>query len=234
MRFFDRTLSSVIASGVLRVVVFFASLTCAFVSMPRTVTSGEASDTSKIETPDSHHPFICWVKSRKANMRSTPSKSGLTVSSLWRGAKGFATKRREDWYYVEFKVTLENNIGLLDADSVRAGWMHESVLSREYIEEISLGARLQSVYEESLKKSASTRRQQAITDNRTWDSQTKESVLRGAVSIGMTAEMVRASWGPPEDVNRSVGSWGVYEQWVYGDHSRFLYFENGVLVSLQD
>jgi hypothetical protein len=48
----------------------------------------------------------------------------------------------------------------------------------------------------------------------------------------MTDEMVRLSWGSPRDINRSVGSWGVHEQWVY--YSSYLYFENGILTSWQD
>ena len=44
--------------------------------------------------------------------------------------------------------------------------------------------------------------------------------------------MVRASWGKPDDINRSVGPWGVHEQWVYG--YKYLYFEDGSLTSWQD
>ena len=44
--------------------------------------------------------------------------------------------------------------------------------------------------------------------------------------------MALESWGQPDDINRSVGSWGVHEQWVYGDE--YLYFENGKLTSWQD
>jgi hypothetical protein len=64
------------------------------------------------------------------------------------------------------------------------------------------------------------------------------------VVLGMTGDMVKASWGDPYDINRSVGSWGVHEQWVYGDtwwfgstlidSRRYLYFENGILTSWQD
>ena len=45
-------------------------------------------------------------------------------------------------------------------------------------------------------------------------------------------QMALESWGQPDDINRSVGSWGVHEQWVYGDE--YLYFENGKLTSWQD
>lgn len=58
----------------------------------------------------------------------------------------------------------------------------------------------------------------------------------GEIKLGMTDEMVRASWGDPDDINRSVGSWGVHEQWVYPRSSYdddYLYFENGILTSWQ-
>lgn len=63
----------------------------------------------------------------------------------------------------------------------------------------------------------------------------------GTVSRGMTMGQVVAEWGEPYRVNRSVGSCGVSEQWVYvsrrysGNHPRFyLYFKNAELASWQD
>lgn len=57
---------------------------------------------------------------------------------------------------------------------------------------------------------------------------------RGGVRIGMTAKQVRASnWGGPESINRSTGSYGTHEQWVYGG-GNYIYFENGVVSSIQN
>jgi len=50
--------------------------------------------------------------------------------------------------------------------------------------------------------------------------------------IGMTDEMARDSLGDPKDINRSSGSWGFHEQWVY--ENQYLYFENGILKSYQN
>lgn len=78
--------------------------------------------------------------------------------------------------------------------------------------------------------------QQTVTSLRvahpTWSQHDCELVAAGKVTLGMTADMVRASWGEPRDINRSVGSWGVHEQWVY--YSTYMYFENGILTSWQD
>ncbi|MGY3214717.1 hypothetical protein [Mucilaginibacter sp. HD30] len=59
---------------------------------------------------------------------------------------------------------------------------------------------------------------------------------KGTISLGMTAKMVREVYPKPDNINRTVGSWGVHEQWVYdkGDKSEYLYFENGKLTSWQD
>lgn len=63
------------------------------------------------------------------------------------------------------------------------------------------------------------------------------SILHGRFYIGWTKDMVIESIGKPNDINRSVGSWGVHEQWVYGtdiSHTKYLYFENGKLTSFQE
>lgn len=56
-------------------------------------------------------------------------------------------------------------------------------------------------------------------------------IFEGWFWIGMTEEMTRESLGKPEKINKSVGRWGVHEQWVYG--STYLYFENDILTSYQ-
>lgn len=60
-----------------------------------------------------------------------------------------------------------------------------------------------------------------------------QAMLPG-VKLGMTAKTVReeTNWGIPKAINRSVGKWGVHEQWVYD--GGYLYFENGKLTSYQN
>lgn len=53
-------------------------------------------------------------------------------------------------------------------------------------------------------------------------------------TIGMTAAEVRNSkWGEPIKVNRTTTATSVSEQWVYRDY-KYLYFENGILTTIQD
>lgn len=53
------------------------------------------------------------------------------------------------------------------------------------------------------------------------------------VRIGMTDEAVLTEgWGRPDKINRTTTATGVSEQWVYG--YKYLYFEDGVLVTIQN
>ena len=59
-----------------------------------------------------------------------------------------------------------------------------------------------------------------------------DRIYNESIWIGMTKEMIVESWGSPNDINKTVGSWGVHEQWIY--NSTYLYIENGILTSWQD
>lgn len=58
-------------------------------------------------------------------------------------------------------------------------------------------------------------------------------IADGKVAVGMTKEMCIAAWGKPQDINRTTGTFGVHEQWVYNLKS-YLYFENEVLTTIQN
>jgi hypothetical protein len=60
----------------------------------------------------------------------------------------------------------------------------------------------------------------------------ERKIKSGYIFMGMTRDEARRAWGSPRDINRTVFSGGVHEQWVYGDE--YLYFEDGVLTSWQD
>ena len=52
------------------------------------------------------------------------------------------------------------------------------------------------------------------------------------IGIEMTELALMCSWGATER-NRTIGSWGVHNQYVYREH-QFVYVENGVVTSWQD
>jgi len=54
------------------------------------------------------------------------------------------------------------------------------------------------------------------------------------VSIGMTKEEVLTEgWGRPNDINKTTNADGTNEQWVY-DGYKYLYFEDGILTTIQE
>jgi len=60
-----------------------------------------------------------------------------------------------------------------------------------------------------------------------------DKILAGKIWLGMTDEMAKESRGLPQKNKRTVGNWGIHEQWVYPNNV-YLYFENGILTSWQD
>ena len=61
----------------------------------------------------------------------------------------------------------------------------------------------------------------------------KSLIAERKVRIGMTADQCVQAWGlPQEGVNTTITRNVRHEQWCYGD-GRYLYFDNGVLVSIQ-
>lgn len=65
-----------------------------------------------------------------------------------------------------------------------------------------------------------------------WSQSIWTDIKNQEICRGMTKDMAILSWGEPNDINRSVGSWGVQEQWCY--ENSYLYFENGRLTSWQN
>lgn len=74
-----------------------------------------------------------------------------------------------------------------------------------------------SAKEEMIKKFG-TKDTQRILDKKIW--------------IGMTKEMLKLSWGTPDDINRTVTSYKVSEQWVYG--TQYVYIDDGIVTAWQD
>jgi hypothetical protein len=64
-----------------------------------------------------------------------------------------------------------------------------------------------------------------------WTMDEARTVASGRINVGMSAEMVRASWGAPEHINESTYRSGTHEQWVYGSRN-YVYLENGIVTSI--
>lgn len=68
------------------------------------------------------------------------------------------------------------------------------------------------------------------------DAQAKAKAKTEGVRIGMTQQQVLDSnWGKPDQINKTTSAYGMHEQWVYGTSKmNFLYFDNGILTSIQN
>lgn|GEM_PF-6514019 len=69
--------------------------------------------------------------------------------------------------------------------------------------------------------------------NGEWSTSDCKAIVDGKIHIGMTRDQVRAAWGRPTVINESLYSSGTHEQWVYRRTNDYVYFENGVMTSLQ-
>lgn len=58
-------------------------------------------------------------------------------------------------------------------------------------------------------------------------------VDQGRIKMGISECQLYASFGLPEDQNRTVGRWGVHIQHIYGGGT-YVYTENGRVTSWQD
>ena len=66
------------------------------------------------------------------------------------------------------------------------------------------------------------------------DAKDKAEARKKGVKVGMNREQVLASmWGKPQRVNTTTSAYGEREQWVYGLNA-YLYFENGILTTIQN
>lgn len=60
------------------------------------------------------------------------------------------------------------------------------------------------------------------------------SYKKSEPTIGMTkSEVENSTWGKPNKINKTTTQYRVHEQWVYSGN-RYLYFDDGILTSIQE
>lgn len=104
-------------------------------------------------------------------------------------------------------------------------------LGKVFIELRTLNSFFETSEEHKLRIDEETRLKKRLTDK--YGKTNADLILAGKVKIGWSKEMCLESWGKPESINKTTGSYGVNEQWVYGN-SNYLYFENGKLTDIQN
>ncbi|MCH2450559.1 MAG: DUF2845 domain-containing protein [Gracilimonas sp.] len=177
-----------------------------------------------------------WVKSNTANLRNGPSTENRILSQFERGKEVYVQTTEGSWLQVNYLEQERDRELIKDEDDLKnvykSGWLHESLLSDQYVEPISWLEK--QIIEE--KEKTSQRRSQFVNNNPQLNEEDKDRILNGYISIGMTKDMVRASWGEPDDINRTLRENYTREQWIYGSSTnrKYIYFENNTLTTIQD
>lgn len=123
----------------------------------------------------------------------------------------------------------QERIAKLEADKQKLEAEKQKKIAQEKALKQEKIAREQAIKEEVIRKEE---REEYIRAK--FGEEIADLILSHKVKLGMSKEMVKESWGTPSGgVNRTIGSWGIHEQWVYGS-KRYLYFENGTLTTIQD
>ncbi|QNG59425.1 hypothetical protein H4O14_16735 [Bacillus sp. PAMC26568] len=128
-------------------------------------------------------------------------------------------------------ISLKKDNPLKDYYFLAAALKGEFILSnleRVKIVPEELKERVNKLEERAIERSELDKKQKVndLADKRTDDP--------GNVSIGMTAEEVLTQgWGRPQEINKTTSASGVKEQWVYPNFN-YLYFEDGILVTIQN
>ncbi|MGC8728439.1 MAG: hypothetical protein ACP5SD_04140, partial [Elusimicrobiales bacterium] len=65
-----------------------------------------------------------------------------------------------------------------------------------------------------------------------FDKEIWQLIKKESIAIDMPCEAVKLSWGEPNDINRTVTSYSVHEQWVYGN--TYVYCDDGKVTAWQD
>ena len=135
------------------------------------------------------------------------------------------------------KITVlgyESGFYMIDSKGEK-GYAHYSTLPTD---ERLLAYKTQGMVQENEKKEKKEKEELELKKKREvaiikeFGTKNGKRILNGEIWLGMTSSMAIESIGVPKEKNRTIGSWGEHEQWVY--EYRYLYFENDILKSWQD
>jgi len=72
--------------------------------------------------------------------------------------------------------------------------------------------------------------------NETWGQDITNLIKNQKIKIGMSKYQVMVSWGKPDKINKTISKTYKKEQWIYKRFysNQYLYFEDGLLITIQD
>jgi|LSQX01.3.fsa_nt_gb hypothetical protein len=144
------------------------------------------------------------------------AKSNLLEAKLFKYKDGHVL-----YYYADAKL-----------DEKEENFFMANYTCKEYISDYYFGEMADEVL--AFKKDMAIKSKQQLEDEAIKKAEkTRENLANHKIWLGMSKEEAEISRGKPQNINRSVGSWGTHEQWCYSG-GVYLYFENGSLTSWQD
>jgi len=157
---------------------------------------------------DSSKGIITTLKYEGA-LRDKPLVSGNKIKILSAGDTIIVYNEYKKPY---FKVSFKNIIGYLSYGAIKLNDTLNEIIDPNY--------------------SFKNKRFERLTKK--YGSSVASKIMKKKYWIGMTKDMARSSLGSPNEINKTTGSWGIHEQWIYEKKDLYLYFENGKLSSFQD
>lgn len=103
--------------------------------------------------------------------------------------------------------------------------------AQSFRDSVAAAAATKAAAEEKAALNAARARAAAIRA-KGWSRKITDDVIGERVAVGMTAEMVRLSWGDPQKVNTTLTASGRSEQWVY--RGSYVYLRNGIVTAIQE
>jgi hypothetical protein len=194
--------------------------------------------------------FITTTRFMGGSLRDKPGSLGKVIAKI----PPEDTILIFNWYYKPyFNAEYEGLVGYISSGAIVPNEKINSIISLtltsdQQIKSNELSEMLREMDQKSAQeeKDWAEKKQQLLKENEAALAKRKQElisrfgqsngsrILSGEYWIGMTDEMAIASVGYPDDINRTNGSWGVHEQWVYSGKGLYLYFEDGKLTSFQN
>lgn len=176
-----------------------------------------------------HSKFLPEYDSQNVNYLEKGSE--ITVIGYFKGALDYYFVKLADGHFF-----WDANIIMTDSLIGIKKMLEASYKAKKVKEDSIYKAKItrdDSIYQREVKKETKERKVYLI--NR-YGAKIAEKILNRQIWLGMSDKMLIETIGKPVDINRTVGSFGIHEQWVYGSiqNTEYYYFENGKLKSWQD
>lgn len=198
--------------------------------------------------PSYNYGIVSKTNSVESELRLTPYPTAKTIQIIPPNSSIIIITRKNGYWFIDYngKLGFINEIWIVETRELKLLAIQEDTKWNDSINKVNEKIkRIQKVYNDSIDKIKSDSidkswnefltKQKIDRQNRIIKKYGKvngNKILNHYFWIGMTKDMAIESLGQPSDINKSVGSWGVHEQWVYGEE--YLYFENGILTSYQN